>query len=267
MISIDIQELKRLYYDEQKSGFEIARHFQTFPQVIYNRMRKHGLQRRPCAEAQKLRYAKTEAGIRIFTSIDEIVHLYFEEKLTLKEVGARIGVSHATIQNRLLTAGYKCRNKGESLHLCPSNKGTSMFTESELAEIGRLYSEEERSAHDIAFQYDCSDATIRNYLKRIGVQMRTVPEAQVLRRKKEQAQAGGQHEASISRQLKQLPALHSRRSDSCTRPGVTPQAQSHDRRNRQSLFTLKLGSLQHFAGGLGLNLEYLAVLMEGDKDS
>ena len=123
MISIDLEELKRLYYDEQKSGFEIARHFQTFPQVIYNRMRKHGLQRRPCAEAQKLRYAKTEAGIRIFTSIDEIVHLYFEEKLTLKEVGARIGVSHATIQNRLLTAGYKCRNKGESLHLCPSNKG------------------------------------------------------------------------------------------------------------------------------------------------
>ena len=245
MISIDIQELKRLYYDEQKSGFEIARHFQTFPQVIYNRMRKHGLQRRPCAEAQKLRYAKTEAGIRIFTSIDEIVHLYFEEKLTLKEVGARIGVSHATIQNRLLTAGYKCRNKGESLHLCPSNKGTSMFTASELAEIGRLYSEEERSAHDIAFQYDCSDATIRNYLKRIGVQMRTVPEAQVAR-------------SLYITATQRVTGTSFRRSHPCTRPGVTPQAQPHDRRNRQSLFTHKLGSLQHFAGGLGLNNIWLA---------
>ena len=253
MISIDLEELKRLYYDEQKSGFEIARHFQTFPQVIYNRMRKHGLQRRPCAEAQKLRYAKTEAGIRIFTSIDEIVHLYFEEKLTLKEVGARIGVSHATIQNRLFTAGYKCRTKGQSRHLCPSNKGTSMFTESELAEIGRLYSEEERSAHDIAFQYDCSDATIRNYLKRIGVQMRTVPEAQILRRKKEQAQAGGQHEASISRQLKQLPPLTPEQVTPDRVLAVAQQGQSHDRRNRQSLFTLKLGSLQHFTGGLLMN--------------
>ena len=203
MISIDIQELKRLYYDEQKSGFEIAQHFQTFPQVIYTRMKKHGLQRRSASGGQTLRYAKTG----IILNIDEIVHLYFDEKLTLTEVGARIGVSHATIKNRLSAAGYKCRNKGESLHLCPSNKGTSMFTASELAEIGRLYSEEERSAHDIAFQYDCSDATIRNYLKQIGVQMRTVPEAQVLRRKKEQAQAGGQHEASISRQLKQLPPL------------------------------------------------------------
>ena len=253
MVNIDLEELEHLYYNEQKSGFEIAQHFQTTPQVIYFRMKKHGLQRRSCAEAQKLRYAKTEAGIRIFTSIDEIVHLYFEEKLTLKEVGARIGVSHATIQNRLLTAGYKCRNKGESLHLCPSNKGSCMFTASELAEIGRLYSEEERSAHDIAFQYDCSDATIRNYLKRIGVQMRTVPEAQVLRRKKEQAQADDQHQTSISRQLKELPALPLEEVTPARVLGVTQQGQSHDRRNRQSLFTLKLGSLQHFAGGLLMN--------------
>ena len=58
MINIDIQELKRLYYDEQKSGYEIAQHFQTIPSVIYDRMRKHGLQRRPAADGQKLRYAK-----------------------------------------------------------------------------------------------------------------------------------------------------------------------------------------------------------------
>ena len=206
MKSIDIEELKRLYYDEEKSGYEIAEHFQTVPQVIYSRMKKHGLQRRPCAEAQKLRYAKTEAGIRIFTNIDDIAHLYFEEKLTLKEVGARIGVSHATIQHRLLTAGYKCRTKGESRH--PSKmKDSCMFTASDLTEIKRLYCEEERSAHDIAFQYDCSDATIRNHLKRIGVQMRTVPEAQVLRRKKEQVQADDQHQRSVSRQLKELSPL------------------------------------------------------------
>ena len=82
-----------------------------------------------------------------------------------------------------------------------------MFTEADLTEIGRLYCEEERSAHDIAFQYDCSDSTIRNHLKRIGVQMRSIPEAQALRRKKEEAKTEDQHEASISRQLKQLPPL------------------------------------------------------------
>ena len=57
MISIDLEELKRLYYDEQKSGFEIARHFQTSRCGIYNRMKKHGLQRRSYSDGQKLRYA------------------------------------------------------------------------------------------------------------------------------------------------------------------------------------------------------------------
>ena len=57
MINIDIQEIKRLYYDEQKSGFEIARHFQTRPAVIYACMEEHGLQRRSASDGQKARYA------------------------------------------------------------------------------------------------------------------------------------------------------------------------------------------------------------------
>ena len=204
MKNIDIQELKHLYYYEEKSAFEIAQHFQTSPDTILKRMKKHGLQRRSYAEAQKLRYANI--GI-ILNNINEIVRLYFDEELTLTEVGERIGVSHTTIKNRLEAAGYKCRKSGESRYPCPSKKRSSMFTASELAEIGRLYSEEERSAHDIAFQYDCSDSTIRTHLKRIGVQMRTIPEAQALRRKKEEAKTEDHHQTTISRQLKQLPPL------------------------------------------------------------
>ena len=202
MISIDLEELKRLYYDEQKSGFEIARHFQTFPQVIYNRMRKHGLQRRPCAEAQKLRYAET----RLKLNINEIVRLYFEEELSLVEVGERVGVSSDTIMKRLWAAGYKCRKRGGSRH--PSKmKGSYMFTAFDLTEIKRLYCEEGRSGDDIAFQFNCCGATIRNHLKRQGIQLRTPTEAQALRRNHEQEKESGQHQASISRQLKQLPPL------------------------------------------------------------
>ena len=183
MINIDIQELKRLYYDEKQSGFEIARHFQTRPAVIYACMEEHGLQRRPCAEAQKLRYAKPRA----IPNIDEIVHLYFDEKLALVEVGTRIGVSKDTVWIRLWKAGYRCRNSTRV-------KGSCMFTASDLTEIKRLYCEEGRSAHDIAFQYDCGSPTIRIHLKRIGVRLRTIPEAQALRRKHEQAKADSQHQ-------------------------------------------------------------------------
>ena len=139
--------------------------------------------------------------------IQQIKHLYFEEKLTLAEVGAWIGVSHVTIKNRLSAAGYKCRNSGDSRHPTPSKKRACMFTEADLTEIGRLYCEEERSAHDIAYQYDCSDSTIRRHLKRQGVRLRTIPEAQALRREKEEAKTADQHQTSISRQLKQLPPL------------------------------------------------------------
>ena len=202
MISIDIEELKRLYYDEEKSGYEIAEHFQTMPQVIYNRMEKHGLQRRPYAVAQKLRYAET----RIKLNINEIVRLYFEEELSLVEVGERVGVSSDTIMKRLWAAGYKCRKRGWSRH--PSKmKGSYMFTASDLTEIKRLYCEEERSSEDIAFQYDCCGATIRNHLKRLGIQMRTPRESQELRRKREQGKTVDQHQTSVSRQLKQLQPL------------------------------------------------------------
>ena len=202
MISIDIEELKRLYYDEEKSGYEIAEHFQTMPQVIYNRMEKHGLQRRPYAVAQKLRYAET----RIKLNINEIVRLYFEEELSLVEVGERVGVSSASITKRLWAAGYKCRKRGGSRH--PSKmKGSYILTASDLTEIQRLYCEEERSSEDIAFQYDCCGATIRNHLKRQGIQLRTPIEAQALRRNHEQEKESGQHQTSISRQLKQLQPL------------------------------------------------------------
>ena len=204
MISIDIEELKRLYYDEQQSAYKIAQHFKTNHSTIYGRMKKHGLQRRSASDGQKLRYAET----RIKLNINEIVRLYFEEELSLVEVGERVGVSSASITKRLWAAGYKCRKRGGSRH--PSKmKGSYIFTASDLTEIKRLYCEEGRSSDDIAFQYDCCGATIRNHLKRLGIQMRTTREAQALRRNHEQEKESGQHQASVSRQLKQLQPLSS----------------------------------------------------------
>ena len=204
MISIDLEELKRLYYDEKQSAFKIAQHFQTSPDTIIKRMKKHRLKRRSYAEAQKLRYANI--GI-IPNNINEIVRLYFKEKLSLPVVGERIGVSHTTIKNRLEKAGYKCRKQGTSGHQRPKRELTPMFTESELTEIKRLYSEAEKSFSDIALQYGCCDSTIRNYLKESGVQMRTFQEAQAVRRKKEEAKTEDQHQTSITRQLKELQPL------------------------------------------------------------
>ena len=110
--------------------------------------------------------------------IQQIAYLYFDEVLTLTEVSERIGVCRDTIWKRLLAAGYKCRPRGSSRNpRLSKTKGTSMFTASDLAEIKRLYCKEKISANDIAFRYDCSGSSIRIYLKRQGVQMRTIQES------------------------------------------------------------------------------------------
>ena len=110
---------------------------------------------------------------RIKLDIAELARLYFEEELTLKEVGARLGISKSPIRQRLLEAGYTLR----------SRKNTSMFSDEEVAEMVKLYVEEEESGEELAYQFDCSSTTIREYLKKKGV-LRSREDAQRLRRKK-----------------------------------------------------------------------------------
>lgn len=176
MKNIDIHQIKHLYYTQKKSAFEIAEIFGCDPTVVYSHMKKSGMQRRPYSEAQKIRYARN--GLHL--DLAEIVRLYFEEQLTLREVAERLGVCRDTVRKRLLAAGYKLRKRGEARRLREPS-----FTDTDLAEMVRLYCEEEQSSMEIASQYNCSDAVVRKYLKRHGVRLRTFKEAQALRRKKE----------------------------------------------------------------------------------
>lgn len=176
MKNIDIHQIKHLYYTQKKSATEIAEIFGCDPTVIYSHMKKNGMQRRPYSEAHKIRYARN--GLHL--DLAEIVRLYFEEQLSLIEVAERLGVSRDTVRKRLLAAGYKLRKRGEARRLRESS-----FTDTDLAEMVRLYCEEEQSSMEIASRYNCSDAVVRKHLKQHGVRLRTFKEAQALRRKKE----------------------------------------------------------------------------------
>ena len=176
MKNIDIHQIKHLYYIKKKSAMEIAEIFGCTPIVIYGHMKENGMQRRPYSEAQKIRYARD--GLNL--DLAEIVHLYFEEQLSLVAVGDRLGVSYCTVRKRLLAAGYALRKRGELRRLRESS-----LTDTDIAEMVRLYCEEEQSSMEIASQYNCSDVVVRKYLKRHGVRLRTFKEAQALRRKKE----------------------------------------------------------------------------------
>ena len=112
MINIDIHQVTHLYYHEKKSAYAIAEIFGCEPTVIYDRMKKNGMQRRSYSEAHKIRYS--QKGLKL--DLAEIVRLYFEEHLTLIEVGTRLGVSSDTVRKRLMAAGYEMRKKGGSRH-------------------------------------------------------------------------------------------------------------------------------------------------------
>ena len=184
MKNIDINQIKYLYYKEKKSASEIAKVFDCGPTIIYAHMEKNGMQRRSKSESQKIRYNnRTYAKRRFELDLAEMVRLYFEEYLSLVEVGKRLGVSHTTVRERLLTAGYQTRKKGEWKHLRKSRG--RIFTAAELSEMKRFYCEEELSSMEIARRFDCTDLIIRTHLKQQGVRLRTLKEAQALRRKKE----------------------------------------------------------------------------------
>ena len=105
MKNIDINQVAHLYYHEKKSVYEIAKIFGCTHSVIYARMQENGLPRRSYSEAHRMRYSQKHLNI----DLAEIVRLYFEENLTLIEVGTRLGVCSDLVRKRLIAAGYEIR--------------------------------------------------------------------------------------------------------------------------------------------------------------
>lgn len=174
MKHLDINQIKYLYYDEEKSTVQIAEIFDCSPATVRNRMKKHNLPRRPKEEAHKNQTGPH--GIDI--DIDELVRLYFEKRLPLAVIGARKGTSGTTIRSKLLKAGYTLRS---------DRIRSSKFTDADVSEMKRLYLEEELALQMIAKRFKCTAVTVGTQLKKRGIRLRTSRQAQILRQKKEKA--------------------------------------------------------------------------------
>ena len=191
-------------------------------------MKKNGLHRRSYSEAHRMRYSQKH----ITLNLAEIVRLYFEEELTLTEVGTRLGVCSDAVRKRLIAAGYQRRKAGESRH--PRKSRGSNFTDADLAEMQRLYCQAEWSSGEIAYEYDCCEMTVRAHLKRHGVRLRTRKEAQALRRKKEK-------QVALREDRDRRTALEARRTvgKPCLVPVLPPEQVTPERieqlRNEENL--------------------------------
>lgn len=92
--------------------------------------------------------------------IKEMARLYFDEGLSLMEVGEEIGVSHDTVRTKLMEAGYTLRK---------SNRPRVHF---DISEMVRLYFKEELSLAEVGDRMGTNGVTIRNKLIEAGYTLR-----------------------------------------------------------------------------------------------
>jgi len=106
---IDIGEVRRLYWDEGLSQREIARRIGMSESAVRNAMRRHGVPSRTKA-------AQTYVGI-LDERRDEVLRLRYGEWLTHAEIGERIGVPMASVQEWFTNRGLDMGEYGEEVRV------------------------------------------------------------------------------------------------------------------------------------------------------
>lgn len=98
--------------------------------------------------------------------------LYVEGGLTQAEVADELGCSSSTVNTWL----KKHRLSGDLPDTDPDKYGEEPWKDRELME--RLYIEEKKSSKDISILFDCSNATISEWLDRHSIEKRSLSESQ-----------------------------------------------------------------------------------------
>ena len=178
---IDVDALKRLYYEKKLSVSRVAIELGVSSQRVYDFMDRHGLKRRSRSEAQKNRFEMDNKG----PSTEEILRLYFDEELSSFAVADRVGLSQSMVVNRIEKAGYRLRTHSEAHSIRKFGRVFIEFTDAQKIEIRRLYCDEKFSLAVIGLRFEVSPQIIKRALVGMDVEMRTLKESQELRRDRE----------------------------------------------------------------------------------
>ena len=103
-IPIDCTELRHLYEDERLGIVILAQHYKCSPTTISKRLHACGVRVRPS------RFQP------VYVPADELRRLYTVERLPIREIARRLGVSIGTINNRRRTLGIPKRPRYRTEH-------------------------------------------------------------------------------------------------------------------------------------------------------
>lgn len=175
---VDLQQVKDLYYGEELSVPKVAERMGLPGHIVYLEMKKYGLPRRTKSEAQQLRVW----GHRSSVPTSEIERLYFDEEKTLVETAEILSLSYGCVRTRLLEAGHQLRSRKEARLLCKGGRASVEFDVEEKHWIRKYYCDDGCSLATIGLRFSVSGPKIRQVLVDMGIKIRTLSEAQQLRR-------------------------------------------------------------------------------------
>jgi transposase-like protein len=150
---IATESLVRLYFEENLSAKNIGDRFGINPASVTRRLHKAGYHLRPPGGQP----------VQSLVANETLKQLYFHEKLSLKQVGARTGIGYFTVRSRLIKAGYKLR---------PRKKGQLERWAVPIKTAIKLYCEEKLTLAQCATELNVSAETVRDILLKAGCPLR-----------------------------------------------------------------------------------------------
>lgn len=95
-VRFDVEEVRRLYWDESMSMVAIAERFGVGFSAVRGFFKLHGVPIRSRSDYARLG-AEQSDKVRLFASADELRRAYVEEGKSLRAVGREFGVSHVQV--------------------------------------------------------------------------------------------------------------------------------------------------------------------------
>lgn len=172
----DKQWLFHQYVVAKKTQGEIADIADVHQKTISRWMDKHDIPARSTGEAHKLH---VHGSSRPWEDENKLRELYIEEGYTTQEIGDYFDVAQPIIYRALAASNIETRP--------PKRDRYNTYPELENHEWLRGEYEAGRSVANIADEVGCGETTIRKELQLAGVSIRSVQEANALRRELENA--------------------------------------------------------------------------------
>ena len=163
--------LKREYAERKRSAPELAGFFGVHHATVYSWLEQYNITRRDKPTAQSL--AKLPAGV-VKPSKAQLREWYIVEGQSTYQIGERFGISEVTVSKWIKNYNLRIRSPGE--RQLPHG-----FIKPSKLELKKLYIAEKKDCYEIAGQFGVTPTTIRSWLIRNGIKVRSNSEAKLLK--------------------------------------------------------------------------------------